>query len=118
MFSDAAHLAGDAPHECGIVSVGRVVRGPGAEEVQVEIEIDGKAGNAQVLEARTKKIDSRHVTLSGMLGDGLPDDAIGGDHLHHVQAFDDSCYQRRPAAAWLGIDVPGHVRICGAVLKN
>jgi len=118
MLSDAAHLAGDAPNQCGVVSIGRVVRGPGAEEVQVKIEIDGKTANAQVLKARTEKIDSRHITLSGMLSDGLPDDAIGGDHLHYIQAFDDRCYQGGPAAAGLWIDVPGNVRICGAVLKN
>jgi hypothetical protein len=118
MFSDATQLAGDAPNECGVVGISRVVRGPGAEKVQVKIEIDWKTGNAQVLEARTKKTDSRHVTLSGMLGDGLPDNAIGGDHLHYIQAFDDCCYQCAPAAARLWIDISGDVRICGAELKN
>ena len=63
MLTDAAQLAGDAPNQCGVMSIGRVVGRLGAEEVQVEIEIDRKTGNAQVLKARTKEIDRRHVTL-------------------------------------------------------
>ena len=118
MFSHAAQLAGNAPDQSGVMSIGRVVRRLGAEEVHVEIEIDRKTGNAQVLKARAKETDRRHVALTGMLGDRLPDDAIGGNHLHYVQALDCSCYQCGPAAAGLWIDVPGNVRICGAKRNN
>ncbi len=114
MFSHAAQLTGDAPNQSGVTSIGRVIRRLGAEEVQVEIEIDWKSGNAKVLKARTEEIDRRHVALNGMLGDGLPDNAIGGNHLHYVQALDYGCCQCGPAAAGLWIDVPGHVRVCGA----
>lgn len=96
------------------MSVGRVVCRLWAEEVRVEIEIDWKTGDAQVLKARAKETDRRHVTLSGMLGYRLPDDSVDRDHLHYVQALDYRCCQCDPAAAGLWIDVPGNVRICGA----
>jgi len=118
MFSDAAHLAGDAPNQCGVMRVGRVVRWLGAEEVHVQIDVDRKTGNAQVLKARSKEIDRRHVSVTGMLSDRLPDNAIGGDHFHYVQALDCGSYQCGPAAARLWIDVPGDVRICGAERNN
>ena len=114
MFSNAAHLGGDAPDQSGVMRISRVVSRLGAEKVRVEIEIDWNAGNAQVLKARAKETDRRHVTLAGMLSDRLPHDAIGGDHLHHVEALDDRGCQCHPSAAGLWIDVPSNMRICGA----
>ena len=118
MFSDAAQLAADAPNQSGVMSVGPVVRRLGAEEIHIEIDFDWKTRNAQVLKARAKETDRRNITLNGMVGDYLPDDAIGGDHLHYVQALDYGGDQCCPAAAGLGIEVPGHVRIRRAERNN
>ena len=114
MFSNAAQLGGDAPNQSGVMRIGRVIRRLGAEKVRVEIEIDWKTGDAQVLKPCTKETDRRHVTLTRMLSDRLPHDAIGRDHLQYVQALDDRRCQSNPAAVGLWIDVPGNVRICGA----
>jgi hypothetical protein len=68
---------------------------------EIPLHLDRYAGDAQILKARAEEGDRRHITFERVFGDGLAHDAVGREHFHHVEPFDNGGGQGVPARARL-----------------
>ncbi len=96
------------------MGVRRVIDRLGAKDVVIELQLDRIAGDAEILEAGAEKGDRRHVADEGVLGDGLAHDAVGRQHLHHIEPFHHRGGQGVPALARLGAMAARDMGIGGA----
>ena len=80
------------------------------EEVEVELDIHGTAGNAQVFEFATDKSDFGFIVFGWMAGREAGDNAVGGDDIENVEAFGDGGDKRGVAASFF-VFASGNVRI-------
>ena len=114
MLADAFVLAGDAAQKVRILCVGRVVIRPGAKDIVIEVQLDRVAGDAEILKTSSQKGDRRHIAHQGMVGDGLSDDPVGGDHVEYIQSLDHGAGQGRPALPRLRAAVARDMGVRGA----
>jgi hypothetical protein len=114
VLAEIRELFVDAFFQISVLGVERIVFRPGAEKVEIELHIDELAGDAKVLEAGTEKGDVRHVAIERMLGNDLPDDAVGRYNVQNIKPFDDRGGQRGIAMVLLGVEVAGNLGVGGA----
>ena len=107
VLADAFVLGGDAVNEAGILSVGEIVGRFVAKDVEIELQVDGVAGNAQVFKVSTEEADAWDVAFEGMFGDGLAYDAVGSDDLKDIEFLNDGSGDGGPSLVGLRAAVAG-----------
>jgi len=115
LLANAVVLGHHAALKVRIPRVRRVVGRLVAEDVQVQLQIDGVPGNAQILKARAQKCDRRHVAHQRVLGRNLRHDAIRRNHIQNIESFDNGGDQRAPPMAILDLTVPSHLCVRRAI---
>jgi len=100
MGAHDAEAAGHALHEAGMARVRNILLRV-ATKIHVQVNLDGFAGDSQVVKLRAQKRDRRDVAVARVLHGDLGNDAIARDDVEHVQVFDDGGGESDPGAAVL-----------------
>lgn len=114
MAADALVLLPDPVEKAGVGGIRRVIRRLRTDDVWLEVQLDGMAGDAEILKARPEKRDCRDIAYEGMVCRHLSNNAVGRNHIQHVQSLYDRGRQCIPAVAWLLITIACHLGVGGA----
>lgn len=118
MLAQTGVLPTDAVDKAFVFGICGVVFGFAADEIQIKIHVDRVAGDAQIVEMRTKETDARDVADKWMFGMDLGNNAIRGNDVENVDVFNDACAQRIPAPPRLDFLVPRNLGVRSAVRDN
>src|SRR5580700_9790903 len=111
---DIVALGRDAFAEVLLTGPGRIVVRLCAEEIGVEIEAHGMAGDAQIVEAGAEEGDVGYGPVEGMLGRDLSDNAIRGDDIEDVEVLEHRGGQGYVTVAWLAVQIAGDLGVGSA----